>query len=49
VVQLPDAGDAVMLTGRHVSVNVPHRRHVHEAIEELYRTEKDLPRHLPAD
>ena len=44
-----DAGDAVTLTGRHVSVNVPHRRQVREAIDELHRLEKDLARHLPAD
>ncbi len=43
------AGEAVTLTGRHVSVNVADRRHVQEAIEELQRMEKDLARHLPRE
>ena len=44
-----DVGDAVTMVGRHVSVNIPHRRHVQEAIDELRRIEKDLARHLQAD
>jgi hypothetical protein len=45
----PGAGDAVTLAGRHVSVSVPHRRHIGEAIEELRRMQEDLARRLPAD
>ena len=44
-----DAGDAVTMAGRHVSVNIPDRRHVQEAIDELRHMEKDLARHLPVD
>ncbi|WP_119274862.1 adenylate/guanylate cyclase domain-containing protein [Taklimakanibacter deserti] len=40
-------GDAVTLAGRHVSVNVPHRGHIPEAIEELRRMQEDLARRLP--
>ncbi len=35
-----DSSDAVSVTGRHVSVNIPHRRHIWEAIEELRRIER---------
>ena len=41
--------NAVTRVGRHVSVNVAHRRHIREAIEELRRMEEELKRHLPAD
>ena len=44
-----DGGDAVTMAGRHVSVNIPHRGHVKEAIDELRHMEKDLTRHLPVD
>jgi adenylate cyclase len=44
-----DGGDAVTMAGRHVSVNIAHRGHVQEAIEELRHMEKDLARHLQAD
>jgi class 3 adenylate cyclase len=43
----PGAEDAVTLTGRHVSVNIAHRRQVQEAIEELRRMQEDLARRLP--
>ena len=44
-----DAGEAVTMAGRHVSVNIPHPHHVQEAIDELRHMEKDLARHLPVD
>ena len=31
--------------GRHVAVNIPDRRHIREAVEELRRIEQDLERH----
>lgn len=43
-----DASGVVTLAGRHVTVKVPDRRQVQEAIEELRRLEKDLARYLPA-
>jgi hypothetical protein len=43
-----EAGNAVSRVGRHVSVNIRHRRDVQEAIEELRRIEEELKRHLPA-
>jgi class 3 adenylate cyclase len=45
----PGAGGAVTLSGRHVSVNVPDRHHLKEAMAELRRMEEDLARRLPAD
>lgn len=45
---LPGA-DAVTLAGRHVSVSIPHRRQIQEAIDELRRMQEDLARRLPAD
>jgi class 3 adenylate cyclase len=35
--------------GRHVAVNIPDRRHIREAIEELRRIEEELGRHIPAN
>jgi class 3 adenylate cyclase len=43
------APDAVTLAGRHVSVSVPHQRHIKEAIEEMRRMQEDLTRRLPDD
>jgi adenylate cyclase len=40
--------EALTRVGRHVSVNIPDRRHVREAIEELRHIEEELARHLPA-
>ncbi|MGE3871512.1 MAG: adenylate/guanylate cyclase domain-containing protein [Parvibaculaceae bacterium] len=40
---------AVTLAGRHVSISIPHHRHIKEAIEEMRRMEEDLARRLPAD
>jgi hypothetical protein len=37
----------VTRVGRHVSVNVAHRHHIKEAIEELRCMEAELVRHLP--
>ncbi|MDQ2704088.1 MAG: HAMP domain-containing protein, partial [Pseudomonadota bacterium] len=45
----PDAGEALTRVGRHVSVNVPHRRNIQEALEELRRMEAELVQHLPAE
>ncbi len=45
----PDSDSALTRVGRHVSVNIPHRRDIQEAIEELRRMEQELVRHLPAD
>ena len=39
--------EAVTRTGRHVTVSIPDRRHIREAIEELRRIEEELGRHLP--
>jgi hypothetical protein len=39
----------VTRVGRHVSVNVAHRHHIKEAIEELRRIEAELVQHLPAN
>jgi class 3 adenylate cyclase len=44
----PDVAGAITRVGRHVSVNIPHRRLVQEAIDELRHLEKDLTRQLPA-
>ncbi len=35
--------------GRHVAVNIPDRRRIREAIEELRRIEQDLERQVPKD
>ena len=35
--------------GRHVAVNIPDRRRIREAIEELRRIEQDLRHHLPSE
>jgi class 3 adenylate cyclase len=35
--------------GRHVAVNIPDRRHIREAIEELRRIEEELGRHIPTN
>jgi class 3 adenylate cyclase len=43
------SSEAVTLAGRHVSVNVPNRQHIPEAMEELRRMQEDLARRLPAD
>ena len=43
-----EAGGGVIRVGRHVSINIPHRRHIPEAIDELRRIEQDLARNLPA-
>jgi class 3 adenylate cyclase len=45
----PDTGSAVVRVGRHVSVNIPNRRYIQEAIDELRRIEQDLTRNRPAD
>lgn len=42
-----DPGEAVTLAGRHVSVSIPHRQQLGEAIEELRRMQEDLARRLP--
>jgi class 3 adenylate cyclase len=39
--------EAVTRAGRHVTVSIPDRRHIREAIEELRRIEEELARHLP--
>jgi class 3 adenylate cyclase len=44
-----DVGGAVTLLGRHVSVKIPHRRHIKEAIDELRQIEIDLAQHLPTN
>jgi len=44
-----DAGEALTRVGRHVSVNIPHRRHIQEALDELRRIEQELVRRLPAE
>ena len=46
---LSESNSAVTRIGRHVSVNIPHRRYVRETIEELRGMEKDLARYLPND
>lgn len=46
---LTDDGDAMTLAGRHVSVNIPHRRDIQPAIDELRRMQEDLARRLPVD
>jgi class 3 adenylate cyclase len=43
------AADAVTLAGRHVSVSVPDRRQIREAIDEIRRMQEELTRRLPAD
>ncbi len=35
--------------GRHVAVNIPDRRRIREAIDELRRMEQDLATHVPGD
>jgi len=35
--------------GRHVAVNIPDRRRIREAIEELRRIEQDLRHHVPSE
>lgn len=44
-----DAGDAVTLAGRHVSVNIPNRQQIGDAMEELRRMQEDLARRLPQE
>ena len=43
-----DVQEALTRVGRHVSVNIPDRRRIREAIEELRRIEVELEGHLPA-
>jgi class 3 adenylate cyclase len=43
-----EVGSAITRVGRHVSVNIPHRHLVSEAIDELRRLEKDLAEQLPS-
>jgi hypothetical protein len=43
------AAEAVTLAGRHVSVNIPHRHQIGEAMEELRRMQEDLARRLPEE
>jgi class 3 adenylate cyclase len=42
-----DSGSAITRVGRHVSVNIPDRRLMNEAIDELRRIEDELTRQLP--
>jgi hypothetical protein len=35
--------------GRHVAVNIPDRRRIREAIEELRRIEQELEHHIPRE
>jgi class 3 adenylate cyclase len=44
-----DGANILTRAGRHVSVNVTHRHHIQEAIEELRRMEEELTRRLPGD
>lgn len=44
-----DAGDGLTRVGRHVSVKIPHRRNIKEAIEELRGIEQELVQRLPTD
>jgi len=44
----PDTGKTITRVGRHVSVNIPDGRSVHEAIDELRRIEEELRRQLAA-
>jgi class 3 adenylate cyclase len=46
---IADEASALARVGRHVSIDVKHRRDVREALEELRRLEEELTRHLPAD
>jgi class 3 adenylate cyclase len=43
-----EVGSAITRVGRHISVNIPHRHLVPEAIDELRRLEKDLTQQLPS-
>jgi adenylate cyclase len=43
-----DVQEALTRVGRHVSVNIPDRRRIREAIEELRRIEVELEGHIPA-
>lgn len=43
-----EVASAITRVGKHVSVNIPHRHLVPEAIDELRRLEKDLAEQLPA-
>jgi len=43
------AQGALTRVGRHVAVNIPDRRRIREAIEELRRIETELARHIPAE
>jgi class 3 adenylate cyclase len=45
----PAGADEVTLSGRHVSVSVPHQHQIKEAIEEMRRMQEDLTRRLPGD
>jgi len=46
---LNESNSPVTRIGRHVSINIPHRRYVRETIEELRGMERDLSRYLPTD
>ncbi|MEO8668038.1 MAG: adenylate/guanylate cyclase domain-containing protein [Bauldia sp.] len=43
------ATDALTRAGRHVAVNIPDRRRIREAMEELRSIEEDLSRSLPPE
>ena len=43
-----DVQEALTRVGKHVSVNIPDRRRIREAIEELRRIEVELEGHIPA-
>ena len=42
-----DSGSPITRIGKHVSVTVPDRRQMQEALDELRRIEADLARELP--
>ena len=42
-----DTGSPITRVGKHVSVTVPDRRQMQEAIDELRRIEAELTRELP--
>ena len=44
-----DVQEALTRVGRHVSVSIPDRRRIREAIEELRRIEIELEGHIPAE
>jgi len=43
-----DTGSAITRVGKHVSVSIPNRRLMNEAIDELRHIEEELARQLPA-